>query len=91
MTPEFIEALITECSIYEKRLAMQLEVARQDAPDRVSDLGTMIDAIRRLKAELIAARPNSSIQRYSEALERQQFRRDKRAKLTAIVMEKDTA
>ena len=50
----------------------------------------MIDAIRRLKAQLIAARPNTSIQRYSEALERQQLRRDKRAKLAAAVIEKDT-
>ena len=52
-----IEAMIRECSMYEEHLSPQLADAERDAPDRVAPLLDLIDLVRELKAELIAAHP----------------------------------
>ena len=52
-----IEAMIRKCSMYEEHLSAQLANAERDAPDTVSGLIELLDLIRQLKAELIAAHP----------------------------------
>ena len=57
ITVASIEAMIRECSMYEEHLSAQLANAERDAPDTVSGLIELLDLIRQLKAELIAAHP----------------------------------
>ena len=52
-----IDAMIRECSMYEKHLSARLTDAERDAPESVTSLVDLIDRIRRLKAELVAAHP----------------------------------
>ncbi len=54
ITAASIEAMIRECSMFEEHLSAQLADAERDAPDRVASL---LDLVRELKAELIAAHP----------------------------------
>ena len=54
VTAASIEAMIRECSMFEEHLSAQLADAERDAPDRVASL---LDLVRELKAELIAAHP----------------------------------
>ena len=54
VTAASIEAMIRECSMFEEHLSAQLADAERDAPDRVAAL---LDLVRELKAELIAAHP----------------------------------
>jgi hypothetical protein len=49
------EAMIRECSMYEEHLSAQLADAERDAPHSVTSLIDLINRMRRLKAELIAA------------------------------------
>ena len=52
-----IEAMIRECSMFEEHLSGQLADAERDAPDSVTGLIALVDVVRALKAELIAAHP----------------------------------
>ena len=54
VTVASLEVMIRECSMYEEHLSAQLADAERDAPDRVASL---LDLVRELKAELIAAHP----------------------------------
>ena len=54
VTVASLEVMIRECSMYEEHLGAQLADAERDAPDRVASL---LDLVRELKAELIAAHP----------------------------------
>ena len=56
-TAASIEAMIRECSMYEEHLSAQLADAERDAPDSVTGLIELVDVVRELKAELIAAHP----------------------------------
>jgi hypothetical protein len=57
VTVASIEAMIRECSMYEEHLSAQLADAERDAPDSVTGLIVLLDVVRELKAELIAAHP----------------------------------
>jgi hypothetical protein len=52
--------MIRECSMFEERLSAQLADAGQDAPKSLIEL---VDTVRKLKAELIAAHPARLIAR----------------------------
>jgi hypothetical protein len=56
-TLDSIDAMIRECSMYEEHLSAQLADAERDAPESVTSLVDLINRIRRLKAELVAAHP----------------------------------
>jgi hypothetical protein len=49
--------MMRECSIYEEHLCAQIADAERRAPETVTGLIELIDLIRQLKAELIAAHP----------------------------------
>ena len=49
--------MIRECSMYEEHLGAQLADAERDAPHSVTGLIELVDLVRELKAELIAAHP----------------------------------
>jgi hypothetical protein len=57
VTVASIEAMIRECSMDEEHLSAQLADAERDAPDSVTGLIELVDVVRELKAELIAAHP----------------------------------
>ena len=57
ITVASIEAMIRECSMFEEHLGAQLADAEWNAADRVAPLLDLIDLVRELKAELIAAHP----------------------------------
>ena len=57
ITRDSIDAMIRECSMYEEHLSSRLADAERDAPKSVTTLVDLIDRIRRLKAELVAAHP----------------------------------
>ena len=57
ITRDSIDAMIRECSMYEEHLSSRLADAERDAPESVTTLVDLIDRIRRLKAELVAAHP----------------------------------
>jgi hypothetical protein len=57
ITRDSIDAMIRECSLYEEHLGARLADAERDAPQSMTSLVNLIDSIRRLKAELIAAHP----------------------------------
>ena len=57
ITVSSIEAMIRECSMFEEHLGAQLADAEWNAADRVAPLLDLIDLVRELKAELIAAHP----------------------------------
>ena len=57
ITVSSIEAMIRECSMYEEHLSAQLADAERDAPHSVTGLIELVDVVRELKAELIAAHP----------------------------------
>jgi hypothetical protein len=59
-TAASIEALIRECSMYEEHLIGQIADAERDAPDSVASLVDLIDRVRQLRAELVAAYPRSA-------------------------------
>ena len=52
-----IEAMIRECSMFEEHLSAHLADAERDAPDSAAGLIELVDLVRQLKAELIAAHP----------------------------------
>jgi hypothetical protein len=54
VTVASIEAMIRECSMFEEHLSAQLADAGRDAPESLIKL---VDTVRELKAELIAAHP----------------------------------
>ena len=57
ITVASIEAMFRECSMFEEHLSAQLADAEWNAADRVAPLLDLIDLVRELKAELIAAHP----------------------------------
>jgi hypothetical protein len=57
ITVASIEAMMRECSMYEEHLCAQLADAERRAPETATGLIELIDLIRQLKAELIAAHP----------------------------------
>ena len=57
VTVASLEVMIRECSMYEEHLGAQLADAERDAPHSVASLLDLIDLVRQLKAELIAAHP----------------------------------
>ena len=57
VTATSIEAMIRECSMFEEHLSAQLADTERDAPDSVTGLIELVDLVRELKAELIAAHP----------------------------------
>ena len=59
-TAASIEAMIRECSMYDEHLGGQLADAERDAPDRVASLVDLINRVRQLRAELVAAHPKSA-------------------------------
>jgi hypothetical protein len=58
ITRDSIDAMIRECSMYEEHLSAQLADAKRDAPESATSLVDLINRIRRLKAELVAAHPS---------------------------------
>ena len=52
-----LEEMIRECSMYEEHLSAQLADAEWNAADSVTGLIELVDVVRELKAELIAAHP----------------------------------
>jgi hypothetical protein len=56
-TLDSIDAMIRECSMCEEHLSARLAEAERDALESVTSLVDLIDRIRRLKAELVAAHP----------------------------------
>jgi len=66
-TAASIEALIRECSMYEEHLAALCSDAERDEPERVPSLVELIERIRRLKAELVAAHPKRLTDRAAQA------------------------
>ena len=57
VTVASLEVMIRECSMYEEHLSAQLADAERDAPHSVTGLIELVDVVRELKAELIAAHP----------------------------------
>ena len=57
VTVASLEVMIRECSMYEEHLGAQLADAERDAPHSVTGLIELIDIVRELKADLIAAHP----------------------------------
>ena len=55
VTVASLEVMIRECSMYEEHLSAQLADAERDAPHSVTGLIELVDVVRELKAELIAA------------------------------------
>ena len=58
VTRDSIDAMIRECSMYEEHLSSRLADAERDAPESLTALVDLINRIRRLKAELVAAHPH---------------------------------
>jgi hypothetical protein len=85
-TVDYIQALISECSTYEEGLASQLAEVRQNAPDRVGCLVDLIDGLRQVKAQLIAAGAKTSTEQYAEALHIQTMKRSRRAEQAAALL-----
>ena len=63
------------CSTFEEHLSPQLADAERDAPHSVTGLIELVDVVRELKADRIAAHPN------------QISRRNRRADLLAHIIE----
>jgi hypothetical protein len=59
-TAASIEALIRECALYEQHLSDQIANAEQDTPDGAASLIDLINRVRQLRAELVAAHPKSA-------------------------------
>ena len=58
ITRDSIDAMIRECSMCEEHLSGRLADAERDAPESATSLVDLINRIRRLKSELVAAHPN---------------------------------
>jgi len=59
VTAASIEAMIRECSMYEEHLGLRLADSERDSPESVNDFVNLIEGIRRLKAQLVAAHPEA--------------------------------
>ena len=84
---DYIQALISECSMYEERLRSQLTEAQHHAPERVTALVDLIHGLRQMKAQLIAGRPKTSTDQYADAMHNQTMQRRRRAELEASVVQ----